>query len=146
MTTVAEIEGLKELSEKLARLGKDLGGKSLRQAASASVTPVMRQLRAAAPVGSKAHKTYKGRIVAPGFLKRSIAKRTKLDRRKGSAFVTIGVKREAFYGVSFIESGTRNLDPQPWFVRTFETNQQTIESGLKSELKKRIARVAMGPK
>ena len=145
---MAEIEGLKELSNKLVKLGAAVGKKSLSQAASAAVTPIMAQLRAAAPVGTRAHKTYKGRLVAPGHLKRSIAKRTKFDKRRGTAVVTVGVKAEAFYGVSFVESGleTRNMDAQPWFVGTFKNNKMAITNKLASELKKRIERAAASKK
>ena len=137
---MAQIEGMKELSSKLVLLGTKLGGKALRQAASAATTPALREMKAAIPVGSTEHKTYKGRLVAPGFAKRSIRRQARL--RKGTATVTIGVLPEAFYAVSFADRGTKNMTAQPWFESRFENNQRTMTNEMVKQLKARILKIA----
>lgn len=105
MTNDSKIEGLKALSSKLSKLGQAAGGKSLRSATNRALTPVVNKARANAPVGTQAHQTHTGRIVAPGFLKRNVAKKVKISKDKTSVSGMVGVKPEAFYGVNFIELG-----------------------------------------
>jgi HK97 gp10 family phage protein len=137
---MAEVEGLKELSNRLAELGATLGGKALRQAAMLATTPAMKEIKAAAPVGKRAHKTHKGRLVAPGFTKRSIKRKSRL--RKGRAVVSIGVLSEAFYGVHFVDQGTEKMDAQPWFKNVFIRNRQAMENALVIQLKAKIHKIA----
>ena len=141
-----EIEGMRELSLKLDELGAKLGAQALRQAASQSLTPVVREIRAAAPVGTRAHKTYRGRIVAPGYLKRSIRRKSYVDKRRGSAVAMIGVEPEAFYGVNFLDrparNPTRNYTPRHWFKDRFTKNKGAIENNFARLLKQKIEKIA----
>lgn len=135
-----EITGLKELSSKLEKMGAVLGGKVLRQATVLATSPVIKQMKAAMPVGSVEHKTFKGRLVAPGFARRSIKRVGKL--KKGVATVTIGVKSEAFYAVSFIDRGTKTMRARPWFKNIFIRNRAVMERRMVTILKKKIEQVA----
>lgn len=110
----AKIEGLKELTRKLAALSAMDQGKVIRNAGNAAGTVVVKRARATVPTGSVPHKTYKGRWVSPGFLSRSIKKSSRLSRDKNAVFVSIGVKGEAFYGTQFLELGTSTQPAQPW--------------------------------
>ena len=145
MTNKSKIVGLEALSTKLSKLGQAAGGRSLRSATNRALTPVVNKARANAPVGTQAHQTYTGRIVAPGFLKRNVAKKVKLSKDKTSASGMVGVKPEAFYGVNFIELGwtpgkrtkgirallRRGIDNRtntpvpahPWLEPAFESSQ-----------------------
>ena len=136
------VEGLKDLSEKLEKLGQQTGGKALRNAVVAATTPTMREMRMAAPVGKKEHKTYKGRTVSPGFLKRNIKRKSWIDKRWGSVKVILGVSQEAFYGVQFLERGTKYISARPWFVRTFEANSQRMVATMRAKLKTQIEKIA----
>lgn len=137
-----EIEGLRELSEKLNELGVTLGGKALRQGTMLATTPAFREIKAGAPVGTRAHKTYKGRLVAPGYLKRSIKRKSYLNKRRGSALVRIGVDPEAFYGVQFVELGTKKMDARPFVLEAFKRNRKAMESRLSAMLAKKIKQIA----
>lgn len=137
---MAQVEGLKELSKNLAELGDTLGGKTLRQATMNATTPAFKKIKAAAPVGSRTHRTYKGRLVAPGFLKRSLKRKSRY--KGGRASVVIGVAAEAFYGVSFLDGGTKNTDARPWFKNNFVSSQRDMEKRLASELRRKILRIA----
>lgn len=135
------LHGYKELSRKLSQLGQKVGGKVLRGAMFRSTTPVIKIMRAAAPVGRNAHRTYKGRLVAPGFLRRSM-KRVSRVHRSGVS-VRIGVRREAFYGIQFLDQrpgrtpyriskrGKKGIRPyslsaRPWFSSVFERESSRI--------------------
>ncbi|MGB1541170.1 MAG: hypothetical protein ACPG9F_02980, partial [Cycloclasticus sp.] len=85
-----KIEGIKELQQKFKKLDSATAIRFLSSAASYAMTPVARAARRAAPVGDTPHKTYRGRTVAPGFLKRNIKKRTRRWRNKRGVTVMVG--------------------------------------------------------
>ncbi|WP_430009972.1 hypothetical protein [Methylophaga lonarensis] len=148
------IDGMKELYDKLGELGNQLEAKALRSSAMAALTRTAREYRAAAPRGSQAHRTYKGRLVAPGFLSRSIVRRSRVDKKSGRVWALIGVRREAFYGVMFLDKGiwVRSRRGQPvrpyriegrdWFKSRFESNVPQIISVFTEKLKDKIRTVA----
>lgn len=138
----SEIEGLKELSDQLSRLGSKVGGKALRSAAMRATLPVVKAAKSSAPVGVKPHKTYKGRLVSPGFLSRSVARKSRLSKDKRNAYVFIGVKPEAFYGLQFLELGTSRIPKRPWLTRVFESNQKQVIDRFKGILRENIAKAA----
>lgn len=69
----------------------------MRSAATFAVTPVVQQARMNAPKGTVAHKTNKGRLVAPGAASRSISKKIKVSRDKSRVFASVGPKSEFWY-------------------------------------------------
>ena len=95
-----------------------------------------KEIASAAPVGKKEHRTHKGRLVAPGFLKRSVVQRSSL--KKDKAIVIIGVKAEAYYGVQFLDRGTKNIKARNWFKKRFILNVPAIEQNLKTQLRAKI--------
>ena len=136
------IEGLQELENKLTELGVSVGQKTLRAATSAAILPTKRKMKAAVPVGKIEHKTFKGRYVAPGFLQRSVKHLSRFDKKTGTASVRIGVKKEAYYGVSFVDKGTVKMAAQPWFKSIFETDAHNIVNIFKEKLREKILRAA----
>jgi hypothetical protein len=99
-------EGLKNIVDTFDRLKSAGQLRVMRSAANASLTPVVKALRQAAPKGSEAHRTYKGRTVAPGFLSRSIVKSSRIARDRSRVFAHVRLASEAWYG-SLIEHGYR---------------------------------------
>ena len=87
---LSQLIGFEDLVRKLNELGAAVGGRVLRSALMTASLPALRSIQAAAPVGTKAHRTYKGRLVAPGFLKRNIRRKSLLARDKSRAIVLIG--------------------------------------------------------
>lgn len=100
---MSALHGLAELSKKLKKIDEQTSRKILTAATGQATTPIVRQMRANAPVGTTAHRTYKKRLVAPGFGRRSITKSTKINNTTGSAETVIGVRREAFYLIQFYD-------------------------------------------
>ncbi len=136
-----DIVGLKELNQKLAKLGPEIEKKALKSGIAKASTLAVRNIRSAAPVGKVYHKTYRDRIVSPGFLKRSIAKRTRF--RQGVATAFIGVKAEAFYGVTFLEKGkpSQIAKYKGWFTKAFERSEDQMLGKFSEEVNKTIDKV-----
>ena len=160
-----EVKGLKELAGKLSKLETSLAVKSLRGAIFKATTPVVRQMKSRIPVGTEAHRTYKKRLVAPSFAKRSIKRLTgKRYLSQGKLSIAIGVRAEAYYAIRFYDQGpytiTRRrqstnrkarghvgnqrrkisikpytLRKTPWFESTFRTNESTMVSSMKNNLR-----------
>lgn len=99
----SELAGVRDLMKKLGRLGDELEAKTLRAVVGQAMTPARRQAKLTVPVGTKIHKTYKGRWVPPGFAKASIRVKSRIE--EGAAIAVMGVKNEAYYAVQFLERG-----------------------------------------
>lgn len=137
-----QLQGFKELDKKLRELGQSVGGRYLRQAVGSALTTTVKEVRQGAPKGTKAHRTYKGRLVMPGFLSRNIKKRTYTSKDKRKAFGVIGVSSEAYYGPQFLDRGTKHIQKTEFITGPFERNQTVIINNLKNELLKRIQQAA----
>jgi len=137
---MSNVTGLKELERKLIALGGIAGMKALRSAAMSATLPTVKEMKAAAPKGRDVHRTYKGRLVAPGFLSGSITRSSRITKKGVS--VAIGVKREAFYGVTFLDKGIKKIPAKNWFKSTFVGNQSQIIALFKQKLADRIKKVS----
>lgn len=140
-----EITGFEELARNLRKLDAATNVRVVRQSASAAVTPAMRRIRAAAPEGSKAHRTYKGRLVAPGFTKRNVKKRSMVDKATGLVTVKIGVAKEAFYAlfydVGFTRRGGAPVAATRWLSGTFSESMDEIVARYKAGIADRVSKI-----
>jgi len=138
------LEGFKTLERRLQALGSAAGGKALRSAALIAVNPTVKKARALIPENDRDFlaRTYTGRLVAPGFAKRNIAKKVKLYQRGSFAKAMIGVKPEAYYATEFVERGTSRQAPQPWLVPALRITRFEVTERLAKFLKKRIDKAA----
>ncbi len=156
---MSNVIGLKELNDKLMELEFKTSSKAMRSAAVAAIRKTKQEMKAAAPKGRDVHRTYKGRLVAPGFLSRSVKHSSRIGRGKLS--VSIGVKREAFYGVTFLDKGTSvkqrrrtvkgrkvtsirpyRLGASRWFESVFEKNVQQMTMTFRDKLKASIGKLS----
>lgn len=135
MASVARIEirGLKELDRKLRDLSREMRGKILEEAVAEAGKVVLPVAIANCPEGqveSYLKKTYKGNLVwHPGFAKRNVAMKTFVSRDRRAASVIIGVKREAYYAINFVELNARGRQGTPWLQPAFEqTKDQQIDA------------------
>lgn len=152
------ITGFAELTKQLSSMGQALGSRTLRSAALSAMLPAQKAARAAAPVGAPPYgpyplsrttsldpypkKTYKGRLVTPGFTSRSVIRRAKLSTDKATARVALGVKAEAFYALQFIELGTSTIPKRPWLEPSFRASIPAVNDALRAKLKARIDKAA----
>ena len=139
-----ELEGTKALYAKLKKLDAAVAGKTLKEAVRNATTPAFKVIQAAVPIGKKEHRTYTGRLVAPGHLSRSLKR---FSVMKHGRYVTwtstmIGVRAEAYYGVQFVELGTAKMTKKPWIVKAFESQRSRMGKRMKLELKRKIEKAA----
>lgn len=146
----SKIIGLRELNRKLSLLADKPRGKALRSAALSATLPALRAAQNRAPVGKPPYesgdpypvRSYKGRLRTPGFLKRNIARKTRVSRDKNSVRVMIGPKAEAFYGTTFIELGTSSIPKRPWLEPSFRASIGAINGRFRARLKKLLDQAA----
>lgn len=136
------LEGVADLTKQLDALGKLEDGKALRRGVAAGGRVVVARAKALIPKGVDAHRTYKGRLVAPGFASRSIRSVTSLSKDKQKATVKIGVRNEAFYAVNFVEIGTSKMPRQPWLRPAFQSTLDAQQKALADSLRKSILQAA----
>lgn len=135
--------GVKELERQLDALGAKVKGKALRAAVRAAVKPALNQAKINIPVGDVAHRTYKGRLVAPGFAKRSLRIVARLSKTGEQASAAVGVRKEAFYVVQFHEEyGTARMPAKPWLRPAFESTLDQQKAALADSLRKSILKAA----
>lgn len=147
------ISGYKELSAQLKAMQAAVAGRAMRAAAVAAMKPALDAARAAAPQGKPPYgpyatrttpidpypkKTYKGRLVTPGFASRNVAMRARIYRDGNGVRVSLGVRNEAFYAVQFIELGTSKIPKRPWLEPAFRQSIAAIDARLKTELRRAI--------
>lgn len=143
MAGAVNVQGLKELSAKLRALGETVAARNLKGAAKDAMLPTELAAKSNIPVGTVAHKTYKGRTVTPGFAQRSVKRAVTAGRAtKNIVRAMVGVAREAFYVVAFLERGTSKVPARPWLVPAFESTQGQVLQRFKESLKRRIERAA----
>lgn len=142
------LEGVAELTAKLSQLGAELAAKNLRSSVRAAMKIAYAKAEATIPVWQPKptdlpyHRTYKKRIVFPGFSKRSLRLLSTLDKKTGVARAVLGVRKEAFYAVQFVERGSIHNMAKPWLVPALESSNEEIQRALAVEIKKRIERIA----
>ncbi len=134
--------GVAELMRKLDELKLLDDGKALRAAGRAAGRVVVERAKALIPKGTDAHRTYRGRLVAPGFASRNIRYVATLSKDKQKVTVLVGVRNEAFYAVQFVEIGTSKMSKQPWLRPAFQSTLEAQQEAFANHLRKVILKVA----
>jgi HK97 gp10 family phage protein len=160
-----ELAGVRELTTQLNKLQGKTQVKALRSALFKATTPVVRQMKGKIPTADRAARTYKGRLVGPGFASRSIKR---ITGRKflalGKLSIAIGVKREAWYAINMLDQGPHTITErrmsvgprarqtvqvkpytlrrQPWLENTFRANRSQMLSAITQNLRTQIERIA----
>jgi len=134
--------GAKELVKQLKELGKMEDGKALRSAVRAGFKPTLEAARANIPVGTRSHLTYKGRRVDGGYAKSTLRMITKLSKDKQKAAAIIGVRKEAYYVVQYLELyGQYGRPPKPWLRPAFYSTRGEQQRGVVEDLRKSVKRI-----
>lgn len=135
------LEGAAELTAKLFELGAEMAPGQLKGVAKDALTIAEHKARANLPQGEEPHKTYRGRLVSGGYAVSTLHIETRVDKRTGSAVATLGVGREAFYAVAFVELGTAHTPAQPWLRPAFEGSNEEMQGAIVVSLRTRIEKV-----
>lgn len=138
----SRLEGVRELTGKITELGAKFAATQLRAVVKTALQEAEHTARTRIPVGDIPHRTYRGRIVSPGYALSTLHIETKLDKRAGSAIALLGVGREAFYAVQFLELGTAKMAARPWLRPSFESSEDAMLQGIGDEMRKRVERIA----
>lgn len=137
-----ELQGLKALEKQLNELPTAVSGKLLKSAVRSAMLPAEKAMKMAAPIGTEAHRTFKGNLVAPGFLRRNIKRKVILSKRTGKVIGLLGVRPEAYYGVQYVEKGTKKMPAKPWFKNTFIAQESAMLQRLKDRLRANLEKQA----
>lgn len=138
----SQLEGVRELTGQLTELGAKLATRELRGTVKTALGEAEHKARARMPQGSEPHKTYRGRLVSPGFALSTLHIEVSLNKRTGAVVATLGVGREAFYVVQFVELGTADMPAQPWLRPSFEESEDAMLRSIADELRQRIEKIA----
>lgn len=135
------LEGVADLTAQLNELGVKLASKELKGTVKVALQEAEHLARQRIPVGTEPHKTYRGRLVSPGFALSTLHVEVSLNKRSGAAVAILGVGREAFY-VMFIELGTSKFAAHPWLVPSFTESEDVMLRKIGEELRARIEKIA----
>ena len=144
-----KLSGARELDRVLQKLPREIGEKVLLSSLRVGAKEIKEAAKARAPVrsggGAKTVKTAVGggiRVVRqPGFLKNSI-RIARLRGSESSAAVSIGPRREAFYGM-FQEFGTRFQPARPWLRPALDAAAGRAIAAFGKALGKKVERAAV---
>jgi len=141
-----QIVGLRELQIKLRNMPEKVQKKVLRNAATLAVNPLVQEAKRSVPVSSRTYlaKTYRKKLIAPGFGKRSIAKKVKLYQDGKFAKAMVGVKPEAYYLLQFVERGTSYQRKQPWLEPAYRKTRRAVLSRFQEVMRQKILQSAKG--
>ena len=136
------LAGAADLIAKLQALGALDNGKIARGAVRAGMTATLQVARTKIPVGHRLHKTYKGRVVAPGFGKSSLRIVTTTKTDSGLPAALLSVRKEAFYETQFLEWGTKKIRGKHWLLDSFDQSQDAMKRAAVVYLQKRLLKLA----
>lgn len=136
------LQGVAELTKKLQELGGLNDGKALRGCVRAGMYPAFLRAHELIPVGTVAHRTYTGRLVAPGFSKRSLRIVVQTSKDKQAATALLGPSKEGYYATQFTERGFRNKAARPWLRPALFQSQGNCTLAMAEYLKDYVTKVA----
>ena len=132
------IDGMKELQRKIAEIQNETSPALTAASLRAALKPMQEAAISNAPLGDKAHRSYKGRLLSPGFLKRNI----KLKKIKGkNVGYTLAARDEAFYG-RIIEYGFKGVPGNEWLGGAYEDTKDQVMNNFLVEVSKRLVRAS----
>jgi hypothetical protein len=134
------LEGVAELSRQLSGLGAAFSVPILRAAVRAGMKPAQTRWIDTIWRGNTAHRTYKGRLVAPGFSSRNTRIVTRAEPGGTRVSAALGVRKEAFYAVQFIERelGNSKHTAQPSLRAAMSSTINEQQAALAAKLRDRI--------
>lgn len=141
-TQDSALAGAADLIKKLQALGALDDGKIAIGAVRAGMKEALKLAQVKIPVGTRVHRTYKGRLVTPGFGKRSLKIVTTRKTDDGLPAALLGVSKEAYYETQFLERGTSKIKAQPWLRPAFYNSQDAQKAAVVAYLQKRLLKIA----
>jgi len=138
----SQLIGAVEAQKQLRALGEVGEAKIVKGAVRAAIKIPENLAKFYIPRGSEPHRTYKGRLVAPGFSARSIQSRVTVSKKTKNVVGVLGVEREAFYAVQFVDRGTSKMAARPWLRNAFTGTANAQSDAFGTYIQKRITAIA----
>lgn len=144
----SELRGVADMTAKLNALGVEVAGKNMRIAAREAMKIAFVHAQANIPTWQPPpnsrgyHLTYKGNQAWPGYAFRNLKLASAIDKRNGVIRAVIGVSKEAYYAVQFVEFGTSRQPANPWLRNSLESTQSAVLHSLSSNISKRLEKIA----
>jgi HK97 gp10 family phage protein len=135
------LAGSADLIKKLQALGALDNGNIMLGALRAGMKEALKLAQNKIPVGTRMHRTYQGRLVAPGFGKRNLRIVTTRKTDSGLPAALLGVRKEAYYETQFLELGTSKMRAQPWLRSAFYNSQDAQKRAIVAYLQKRLEKL-----
>lgn len=135
-----EVDGLKELEKQILKLGAIEGKKVLRKSAMFATNPVVKEMKAKAPVAAGVIKRkVRGKEfeIEPGTLRKNIKRRNIFGKDGFTYQQLIYVSRKAFWG-SFFEFGTSKITAKPFMRPAFDNGKHLIIQRFKDKMRQNI--------
>lgn len=138
MAMALQIIGKENFGDSIKKMRQEFTTANLRSALNYAIDPAYKTAKQLAPKGSKMHKTKKGRIMAPGFMARTMKKRTFQHRDKMGASATISLDPQAYYG-QFVAGGYKrgktNVPGRPFLRPAVDQNRAFFVSRFEERLR-----------
>jgi HK97 gp10 family phage protein len=140
--------GFAELEKKLADLGDaKASAKILKAAVRNAMKRVMQEaqenVKRISPGERFKHKSYKGNDLYAGFAARSLKMFVFVTRKSPlTAVAKLGVRKEAYYALQFLELGTAKIKAVPWLTPAFLSQKDNGLRAIGETMRRRINRIA----
>jgi HK97 gp10 family phage protein len=143
-----EVQGLKELQDRLIRLPDKIGNKVLASCLGSAAQVIQKEAQGRVIIAAKPYALYgkgkgKGKgqgktIVNPGWLKKQIVKkRVRQTKSSAETIITFKDKGHSFIW-KFIEFGTSKMKPHPFMRPAFEAAKQKAVDRFEERLKEQL--------
>jgi HK97 gp10 family phage protein len=126
MLEIRDIQGLRELDQALKAFPLKVQKNVLSSAVRAAAKPIIKDAKTRAPKADEPHRSFEGRIVQPGNLRKTIrTSRIKSRASQGVVGFYIGPLKkkgleDPFYWV-FLEEGTKHIEARPFLKTAFDS-------------------------
>jgi len=138
----SSLEGVAALTRQLNALSSLEEGRALKRAVKAGIKPALKRAQDTVPIGTVPFRTYRGLLVAPGFAKQSLRTISTINAAKNVASGILGVRKEGYYILQFVEFGTRKMPAHPFFRRALFDSRSDCEEAFRDSIARSVVRAA----
>lgn len=138
------LEGVAALTKQLNQLGSLEEGKALKRCVKAGIDQALDRAKQIIPVGTEPHRLKNGLLVNFGYAKSTLHTISTINSAKNLASGILGVGKQAYYILQFVELGTRKMPAQPWIRRALLEARGNCELALRESLAESVAKAAEG--
>lgn len=138
-----QVQGLKELQDRLLKLPEKVGDKALAACLGSAALVIQKEAQNQVIMAAKNYALYPGKkrggqVVSPGWLRSQIVKkRVKQTKSSAETIITFKDKKHAFFW-RYIEFGTSKMQAHPFMRPAFEAAKEKALQRFEERLKERL--------